>query len=200
MHIVVVPGFHSSSLTHAFLQSMHPLLDKAWVVDSNRVPTYSPHHVLTLLHAEWEQLEAGRSNARDHCQTVLFIGFSAGVVGSIGAARQWQAQGRQVRALIAFDGWGVPLYGNFPIHRVSHDSWTHWSSGGWGDTQASFYADPPVNHLDLWRSPHMASGIRTDAKQFPSSFDSSSLKHDSQPSETAASFVRSLLEYYQKQP
>ena len=57
-----------------------------------------------------------------------------------------------MKALIAFDGWGVPLVGNFPIYRISHDQFTHWSSELLGKGDKSFYADPPVEHLDLWRS------------------------------------------------
>ncbi|TAE54319.1 MAG: hypothetical protein EAZ88_09445 [Oscillatoriales cyanobacterium] len=55
-------------------------------------------------------------------------------------------------------GWGVPLGGNFPIHRISHDSFTHWSSAILGGGEDSFYADRPVEHLDLWRSPQTAQG------------------------------------------
>ena len=189
MNIIVVPGIHSSTLTHEFIQSVQPYLNEAWIVPGQNVPVYSPQHVLTFLHEQWNQMVSVKPKTRHDAQSVLFIGFSAGVVGSIGAARQWQALGGQVRALIGFDGWGVPLYGDFPIHRVSHDAWTHWSSGYFGNIQASFYADPAVAHLELWRSPHTASGIRTDSRQ--------SYSH---PSETAADFVRSLLVHYSKQP
>ena len=47
----------------------------------------------------------------------------------------------------------MPLTGNFPIYRVSHDYFTHWSSGLLGAGYKGFYADPEVEHLDLWRSP-----------------------------------------------
>ncbi|MGB3188280.1 MAG: hypothetical protein WBB43_02490, partial [Limnoraphis sp.] len=63
-----------------------------------------------------------------------------------------------VKALIALDGWGVPLGGNFPIYRISHDRFTHWSSALLGGGVESFYADPPVEHLDLWSSPQTARG------------------------------------------
>lgn len=194
MNVVVVPGIHPSTLTHEFIQAVHPCLNQAWIVPGQQIPVYSPQHVLTFLREQWEQMVSVNTKTRHDARSVLFIGFSAGVVGSIGAARQWQAQGGQVRALIVFDGWGVPLYGDFPIHRVSHDAWTHWSSGYFGNTQASFYADPPVAHLELWRSPHTASGIRTDSK--PSNAQPS----NAQPLETAADFVRSLLAHYSKQP
>lgn len=66
--------------------------------------------------------------------------------------------GGQIKALIALDGWGVPLGGNFPIYRLSHDSFTHWSSALLGGGTESFYADPPVEHLELWRSPQTTKG------------------------------------------
>ena len=196
MNIVVVPGIHSPTLNYQFIQAIQPLLEEAWVVPGQSVPVYSPQHVFTFLHGQWEQRASDSPKTGHDAPSVLFIGFSAGVVGSIGAARQWQARGGGVRALIAFDGWGVPLYGNFPIHRVSHDGWTHWSSGYWGNTQDGFYAEPPVAHLDLWRSPHTAAGIRTDSQQLTNRpLPDSKLSNAQQP-ETAATFVRSLLERY----
>ncbi|MBE9020436.1 hypothetical protein IQ272_30760, partial [Chroococcidiopsidales cyanobacterium LEGE 13417] len=74
------------------------------------------------------------------------------VVGALGAAWGWQLMGGKVRAAIAVDGWGVPLFTNFPCYRLSHDYFTHWSSALLGESNDSFYADPPVEHLVLWRS------------------------------------------------
>lgn len=91
-------------------------------------------------------------------QPTIWLAFSAGVVGAIGAAWGWQLAGGQVRTFIALDGWGVPLYGSFPIHRLSHDRFTHWSSALLGAGSDSFYADPAVEHLDLWRSPATVRG------------------------------------------
>ena len=51
----------------------------------------------------------------------MFIAFSAGVVAAVTAAMQWQGEGGKIKGLIAFDGWGVPLLGDFPVYRVSHD-------------------------------------------------------------------------------
>lgn len=112
----------------------------------------------------------------------MLICFSAGVVGGIGAAWAWQQSGGKIKALIALDGWGVPLYGNFPIHRLSRDRFTHWSSQLLGAGADSFYADPPVEHLDLWRSPHTAQGwwVRPERQQRL----------------TAAMFLNLLLELY----
>jgi hypothetical protein len=76
----------------------------------------------------------------------------------IGAAWAWQQQGGTIRALVALDGWGVPLYGSFPIYRLSHDEFTHGSSQVLGMGQNPFYAEPGVPHLELWRSPDRAWG------------------------------------------
>ena len=69
---------------------------------------------------------------------LTFICFSAGVVGGIGAAHLWQSHFGPVRAFIALDGWGVPLFGDFPIYRFSHDEFTHRSSGLLGAGEDSF--------------------------------------------------------------
>nr|WP_263012209.1 hypothetical protein [Laspinema sp. D2d] len=91
-------------------------------------------------------------------EPLIWIGFSAGVVGAIGAAWGLHSLQCPVKAFIAIDGWGVPLFAPFPIHRVSHDYFTHWSSALLGRGCESFYADPPVDHLALWNSPESAIG------------------------------------------
>ncbi len=57
----------------------------------------------------------------------------------------------------------MPLLANFPIYRISHDRFTHWSSSILGEGESGFYADPEVEHLDLWRSPHTCRGWQTIA-------------------------------------
>lgn len=94
---------------------------------------------------------------------IIFISFSAGVVGAIGAACLWQLLGGRVKAFIAIDGWGVPLQGNFPIHRMSHDYFTHWSSCLLGSGQNNFYAQPAVDHLSMWKSPQTVQGWWVDS-------------------------------------
>jgi len=54
--------------------------------------------------------------------------------GSLGVA----AIGGHVKAFVLLDGWGVPLVGNFPIHRLSHDYFTQ-SSAVLGSGNDSFY-------------------------------------------------------------
>jgi len=158
----VCPGVHSPQLTASFLTAM--ALDQAdpmrvCVIPGDRQPVYSPLHGLSMLQH--------RLGAPWAAPPVLFLGFSAGVVSLAAIAPLWQALGGTVLGLIALDGWGVTLAGNFPIHRLSHDRFTDWSSAlldlpldlltaaARGDR---FYAEPAVAHLDLWRSPHTTTG------------------------------------------
>lgn len=142
MEVLICPGMHSSALTDAFLSNL--ALRDCQVFPSDRLPVYSPQQLLDFF------------SPRD---AVLIIAFSAGVVGAIAAARIWHRQGVRIAALIAIDGWGVPLSGEFPIHRVSHDRFTHWSSLMMGGNATHFYADPSVDHLMLWYSPTTVRGI-----------------------------------------
>lgn len=174
VQLVICGGIHEPRLTDSFLQELqwqtarvglsinHPL-----VVPVSQYPPYSPTHIWQFL-----QKSVGAAGVR---VPLWFIGFSAGVVGAIAAANHWQASGGPVKAFIAFDGWGVPLYGNFPIYRCSHDYFTHISSNLLGRGVGSFYADPSVAHLDLWQFPAQTWGWsvapytgshRTTASQF----------------------------------
>lgn len=156
MTVLICPGIHDLTLTQQFLGALERELELAaldlrspWLVfPAHQFPAYSAPHILYFL-AQQPPLPEG----------LTLVGFSAGVVGAIATAWLWQGWGGQVRALMALDGWGVPLYGSFPSHRLSHDRFTHWSSMLLGGDQGdSFYADPGVEHLDLWRSPHQIQG------------------------------------------
>lgn len=164
MHIVICPGIHSPVLTEQFIQALPHQSAPVLIVPTD-YPPYSGVHILAFLLQQlgvslsFDQLHLVDPHACDQFQAqirsaiqtpVLFIGFSAGVVGAIAAAYLWQSLGGQVKALVALDGWGVPLFASFPIYRVSHDWFTHWSSALFGAGQDSFYADPAVAHLDLW--------------------------------------------------
>lgn len=96
---------------------------------------------------------------------LIFIAFSAGVVGALGAGRLWQRKGREVLAILAFDGWGVPLIADFPIHCLSHDVFTHYSSCFWVKNQGHFVAIPTVSHQDIWRSPLSINGYYYSEKE-----------------------------------
>ncbi|HAC64482.1 MAG TPA: hypothetical protein DCF68_13320 [Cyanothece sp. UBA12306] len=149
---LICPGIHDLKLTDSFIQELTKQsidLENLLVFPTDQYPPYSGWHILKFLQ---EKCQAKSSSQ------LIIIGFSAGVVGAISAAWGWQISGGKIKALIAFDGWGVPLAGNFPIYRVSHDEFTHWSSELLGKGDKSFYADPPVEHLELWRSPQQITG------------------------------------------
>lgn len=94
--------------------------------------------------------------------SVSIIAFSAGVVGAIAAAQYWHHRGVSIAHFIAIDGWGVPLVADFPLYRISHDYFTHWSSALLGTGSLNFYADPAIDHLDLWQAPDQAMGWRVE--------------------------------------
>lgn len=174
MKIVICPGMHSSKLTEEFVASLNRPEEEFLIFPGDRSPVYSPQHILEFL-----------QSCTPRSTPLIFIGFSAGVVGAIAAANRWHTQGGISRSLIAIDGWGVPLFGNFPLHRLSHDYFTHWSSALLGSGTDSFYADPPVEHLDLWRSPQTVIGQRV-----------SSSNHSARL--TAAAFLTTLLDHYSR--
>ena len=188
--VMICPGIHDPQLTQDFLNALqlgeiddisNPGIQNIEIFPSQDYPAYSTVHIVDYL-----QRHISKTTP------VIFISFSAGVAGAIGAAWAWKLLGGIVKAFIAFDGWGVPLYGNFPIHRVSHDRFTHWSSALLGAGEESFYADPAIEHLDLWRSPDRCTGwwvhhTVTD-------------KLEQRRYTTAAQFVNQLLQFYRKQP
>ncbi len=185
MHLVICPGFHSQALTTAFLkQGLAPSIGAQMpilVVPTYTVPPYSGWHILDFL----RQSLSTETSAPWLTTSLIFIGFSAGVAGAIGAAWGWRSLGGQVKTLIALDGWGVPLYGDFPIHRISHDYFTHWSSAMLGVGDDYFYADPPVGHLDVWRSPDTTRGYAVSA-----------INRATSTSTTVSDFLALLLDRY----
>jgi hypothetical protein len=149
--VIVCPGIHDVELTQEFIAGLSNIQANNWqflVFPTQDYPAYSAIHIVDFL----------RSQINNIKQPIALISFSAGVVGAIGAASSWQLLGGNVKTLIAIDGWGVPLAGNFPIHRLSHDYFTHWSSALLGAGDDSFYADPAVEHLELWQSPDSCNG------------------------------------------
>ena len=164
MKVIICPGVHCPELTESFLYSIAKGTNSyiEWLVfPTQEHPPYSPIAVYDWLNQQALMTEE-----------LLFITFSAGVVGGIGAAIALQVQGVRIKAFIAIDGWGVPLWGNFPIYRFSHDYFTHWSSSILGTGKESFYSDPAVEHLAIWRSPETCQGwiVSNDsAQKIPSS-------------------------------
>lgn len=185
--VIICPGIHNPQLTQDFLQGLNDTdsgnlssrwSEKALIFPTQDYPAYSAVDILAFLQRHPRLLET----------RLIFISFSAGVAGAIGAAWGWQLLGGTVKAFIAFDGWGVPLSGNFPIHRVSHDYFTHWSSALLGAGEDSFYADPAIEHLDLWRSPHTCQGWWLHPV--------AGSKSEQRTYTTAAQFVNQLLQFY----
>jgi hypothetical protein len=179
MSVVICPGIHSPYITESFIKNIQTDIEQIksdWLIfPTQDYPSYSPMAIYQWL----EKYYFSPSQA----PALLFITFSAGVVGGIGAALTWHMRGGKVKAFLAFDGWGVPLVAGFPRYRLSHDYFTHWSSALLGTGAESFYAEPEVEHLDLWRSPHTSLGWwikRPDWKIYCS----------------AAEFVRACLKQY----
>jgi hypothetical protein len=150
MPVIICPGIHATQLTEDFLTNLQLDAD-ILVLPTQQYLPYAPWDIYRWLE---EKVSLDRR--------LLFIAFSAGVVGTIGAAIAWQIKGGNVKGLIAIDGWGVPLIANFPVYRLSHDYFTHWSSAVLSGGKNGFYCDPPVKHLDLWRSPHTAWGWKVE--------------------------------------
>ncbi|WP_089127307.1 hypothetical protein [Tolypothrix sp. NIES-4075] len=187
MSIIICPGIHEPALTEKFISGGLEIFSQSKeenTVNILKVPNdgfsaLSGFHILQVLNNRLRhQLKS----------PVIFISFSAGVVGAIAAAYSWQMLGGDIKAFIAIDGWGVPLWGSFPIHRMSHDYDTHWSSKILGSGQNNFYADPPVEHLSMWRSPQTIQGRWVDSSNEVSPPKSRL---------TAAEFLQMLLNRYQ---
>ncbi|MBE9125011.1 MULTISPECIES: hypothetical protein [unclassified Coleofasciculus] len=162
--VVICPGIHDPQLTPEFLVGLQHCaigtlpsdwMQRVLVFPAQEYPAYSAIHILDYLR---RHIDSDDSQSDRVTTSLIFISFSAGVVGAMGAAWGWQACGGTVKAFVALDGWGVPLYGNFPIHRLSHDYFTHWSSALLGGGEDSFYADPAVEHLELWGKLHNCQG------------------------------------------
>ncbi|MGB3535379.1 MAG: hypothetical protein WBA13_17915 [Microcoleaceae cyanobacterium] len=158
MVTIICPGFHHPTLTTDFLNAIYPNwrsreeLGYLLIYPIQRYLAYDAFKITDFL-------QYSLADQPDQINIPLtFVAFSAGVVGAMGAAWWWQQQGGHVKALIALDGWGVPVLDSFPVYRLSHDYFTHWSSAVLGNGIESFWADPAVEHLELWRSPDTVKG------------------------------------------
>ena len=150
--LIICPGIHSPQLTASFVEAIQSIIEprQYFILPTEK---YVPYNAIAIL--QW--LKVHYPSPQD-APELSFLSFSAGVVGSVVAANLWQLQGGRVNSFIAFDGWGMPLWGNFPIYRVSHDRFTHNTSAILGAGKQGFYAHPDVEHLDLWRSPNTCRG------------------------------------------
>ena len=163
MNVIICPGIHEHSLTQSFIKNLiNTISDSSLNQKSVNILEFPANNLSALsgFHI-WQFL---RDNLASELESpVVFISFSAGVVGAIAAASLWQNTVGNVKAFIAIDGWMVPLIGSFPIHRMSHDYFTHWSSCLLGSGDNNFYAKPAVEHLELWRSPSTVAGYRVNS-------------------------------------
>ncbi len=146
--IIVCPGFHSPQLTADLITTMgwHRSNIDYLIVP----PKILPYDCSAI--AQWLSPQVSPQTP------LFFLGFSAGVVGAMGVSLSHQQNGGLVKGLIAIDGWGVPLIGGFPIYRLSHDAFTHYTSQLLGRGQKNFYCSPAVSHLALWQRPDLAWG------------------------------------------
>ena len=149
MPVVIGPGFHDRALTERFVRSLPPFV-KPHVVKTFPADPIAVFRWLTRTFAAPQAVD-------EDAIALVAIGFSAGVVGLAGALALWQQQGGQVARFFAVDGWGVPIVG-LPVCRLSHDYFTHWSSLPLGAGPVNFYADPSVEHLEMWGSAERVNG------------------------------------------
>lgn len=165
MPVIVGPGFHDRALTDRFVRSLPPFV-RPCVVDAFPANPIAVFHWLTQIF-EAPQSAPQSTNKNAVPTALVAIGFSAGVVGLTGALTLWQQRGGQVACFFAIDGWGVPIVG-LPVCRLSHDYFTHWSSLPLGARQGNFYADPPVEHLEMWGSAERVKGqqVSTSGEEF----------------------------------
>ena len=162
MKVIICPGIHQTQLTDRFFKSLFgndlnnltsSNNSKYLIFSTESFPAYSPFHI-------YQWLDKPEITSEE----LFFICFSAGVVGGIGAALALRLKQVKIKGFVAVDGWGVPLLGDFPIYRFSHDYFTHWSSAFLGAGKEAFYCDPPVPHLTLWERPEACTGwiVRRD--------------------------------------
>ena len=168
-HLIICPGFHDPALTQSLLADLgsNPVFQNISIQVMGQVAGDDPSPWRVLSGYQVRQFIAATLGCPAHKQSqipaaanLFFLAFSAGCVGAVGAARHWYALGGSVGALFAVDGWGVVLAEPFPVYRLSHDLFTHQTSRLLGGQPISFYADPPVPHLDIWRSPGQVPGWR----------------------------------------
>ncbi len=155
--VILCPGLQGADQSPHFWQAIQAQRSAAiaaalpsslpWVVIPPDCPVYSPQHVYEYI----------QSYATAGLEEWIWIAYSAGVVGALGAARRWHEQ-FPIRALIALDGWGLPLTAPFPVYHLSHDGVTHFGVKFMNRLAGTFYAEPAVSHLELWRSPQTVTG------------------------------------------
>lgn len=152
--LVICGGIHPLNWTNSFLkninfESLNIKKEDILIIDNNLSSAYDGKNIYQNLVNNYGQ---------KYQTPLIFIGFSAGVVGALIASRLWQRYGGKILALIAVDGWGVPLIADFPIYTLSHDYFTHLTLIKFDHQIDSFYSYPSVSHEQIWRSPSETKG------------------------------------------
>ncbi|MGB0561631.1 MAG: hypothetical protein ACPGVO_07470 [Spirulinaceae cyanobacterium] len=151
MAIVLCPGVHPPEVSESFRTRFTPLHRYQYHFIPKTIAPYDGPAIAQYLHIH-----------SPPTASLVIMGFSAGAVGALYAARELHDQGSAIAALWLWDGWGVPLLGlPFPTVRISHDAFTDWSSALLGGGDYRFWAEPAVAHLDLWREPERVWGWRS---------------------------------------
>jgi hypothetical protein len=165
MTIIICPGIHEQALTDRFVSQLFGDTSNNSEPNSSNYLNYPnilvlPNEgILPISGLHLLQFLDRNIDGNQQKIPITLISFSAGVIGALIAAYLWELQGGKIRAFIAIDGWGVPLFANFPIYRFSHDYFTHWSCLLIGGGETNFYAEPSVNHLDIWSNPQAVKGV-----------------------------------------
>lgn len=194
-YLVINQGFHPPAPTAALLADLGRY--EIWqALTPVVIPAQPTWRVLSAYALRQALLSAlGRSLAEAIAQPpqLFFLAFSGGCVGAAGAARHWHSLGCPVTAFFAVDGWGLPLVLPFPVHRLSHDLFTHQSSLRLGRDRLDFYADPAAAHLDLWRCPSQIGGYQVEADGFASDDAGAAAGATAPAQTTAAAFIAARL-------
>ena len=132
--------------------TLGPLRRVVWAPESP-LQVLSAYGLRRELEATVAALGAGAASP-----ALMIWAFSAGCVGATALASYWQRQRGRVLGLFLVDGWGVPCDPAVPGYRLSHDRFTHDTSGWLGAGEEAFYADPGVPHRQLWRCPEAVAG------------------------------------------
>ena len=178
--VLICGGIHSPTWTDSFLCCLSNCRDRDWnylVFPSHYYPPYDGRKVYQFVVEDYGK--------PDQSKALLVIAFSAGVVGALIASHLWQRHGGKIKVFLAIDPWGIPLVGDFAIHTLSHDWFTHITMINFNRCYDSFYADPSVTHEQIWRAPNLVEGWWQKTRSLKQRIN-------------AASFINLWIEEYQK--
>lgn len=190
--LLICGGLHPVQDTKSILAIAHqdPVLSQHPIVQlgtSNALSCLSAH----ALRQEFDQIWSDRGpGAAAEMPAIILWAFSAGCVGAVALAQHWHRYRHPVLAIFLVDGWGVPWGGESPLHRLSHDGFTHITSSYLGTGCASFVAHPAVPHRQLWRDPNRVMGQQIMTRR------ASGSAPDLPPSLSAADFLCGWSRHY----